>query len=187
MLETKLHDSKNEFGVITNFPHAQMGEKQNAPLVLGMQPGIEETVVLNEGEEVSAKHNAGDENLYFCQHLTGGASHPGIIVETAGLANIKPPRPVYRPRLSVELVRGGKISQIQLERIIYAGQAHRQRLPESAARGNIYRRRHGSRKNRHYLGNYSRQLVFGTEAHGLVQRQIRFNQSRERRDDKAGA
>lgn len=137
MLETKLHDSKNEFGVITNFPHAQMGEKQNAPLVLGMQPRIEETVVLNEGEEVSAKQNAGDENLYFCQHLTGGAKHPGIIVETAGLANIKPPRPVYRPHLPVELVISGKISQIQLERIIYAGQAHGQRLPESAARAGI--------------------------------------------------
>lgn len=77
------------------------------------------------------------ENLYFCHHLTGGAAHPGKIVETAGLANIKPPRPAYRPRLPLELIMSGKISQIQLERIIYAGQAHTQRLPNSAARPGI--------------------------------------------------
>ena len=49
------------------------------------------------------RNGAGDalmgENLYECHHLTGGAKHPGRIVETPGLANIKPPRPTYRPRL----------------------------------------------------------------------------------------
>ncbi|MDQ3374710.1 MAG: strawberry notch family protein, partial [Acidobacteriota bacterium] len=43
-----------------------------------------------------------EENLYRCHHLTGGAKHPGTIVETPGLANIKPPRPSYRPRLPKE-------------------------------------------------------------------------------------
>lgn len=137
MLEIKLHDSKNEFGVMTNFPNVQMGEQQNAPFVSESQSRTEETAVLNEGEESSAKQNAGDENLYICQHLTGGAKHPGIIVETAGLANIKPPRPVYRPRLPLELTTSGKISEIQLERIIYTGQAHEQSLPHSMARPGI--------------------------------------------------
>lgn len=77
------------------------------------------------------------ENLYFCHHLTGGVAHPGKIVETAGLANIKPPRPGYRPQLPLELITSGKISQIQFERIIYAGQAHTQRLPFSTARAGI--------------------------------------------------
>ena len=77
------------------------------------------------------------ENLYRCYHLTGGAKHPGRIVETPGLANIKPPRPVYRPYLPKELIESGKISEIQLERIIYAGQAHTQFLPGSAARAGI--------------------------------------------------
>jgi hypothetical protein len=36
-----------------------------------------------------------EENLYHCAYLTGGAGHPGLIVETAGLANIKPPLPIY--------------------------------------------------------------------------------------------
>ncbi len=65
MLETKLYNSKNEFGVMTNLPHAQTGEKQNAPFVSEMQPGIDETDTLDVSEEMSAKQNAGNENLYF--------------------------------------------------------------------------------------------------------------------------
>lgn len=79
-----------------------------------------------------------EENLYESCHLTGGADHPGRIVETPGLANIKPPRPTHRPHLPRKLIEtGGGISAIQLERIIYAGQAHAQRLPESTARAGI--------------------------------------------------
>ena len=55
-----------------------------------------------------------------------------------GLANIKPPRPVYRPNLPKELIESGKISEIQFERIIYAGQSHQSRLPfGKAARAGI--------------------------------------------------
>jgi hypothetical protein len=39
--------------------------------------------------------------------------------------------------LPVELITSGKISEIQLERIIYAGQTHEQRLPESVARAGV--------------------------------------------------
>ena len=44
---------------------------------------------------------------------------------------------LLRPRLPLELITSGKISQIQFERIIYAGQAHTQRLPYSMARAGI--------------------------------------------------
>lgn len=113
------------------------------------QPGVPITVAESEssepdltlgeknGNEVYEGSNKPSENLYLCHHLAGGAAHPGIVVETAGLANIKPPRPAHRPRLPRELVTSGKISQIQLERVIYAGQAHAQRLPESVARAGI--------------------------------------------------
>ncbi len=137
MLETKLNDSKNEFGMMINFPHAPKEEMQSAAFVPEMQPGIGETFAINANGTGSTNQNTNEENIYFCHHLTGGAKHPGIIVETAGLANIKPPRPIYRPRLPRELLTGGKISEIQLERIIYAGQAHETRLPQSNARAGI--------------------------------------------------
>ena len=78
-----------------------------------------------------------ESDFYRCHHLTGGARHPGLIVETPGLANIKPPRPAYRPILPIELIASGKISEIQLERIIYAGQAHASHLPFANARAGI--------------------------------------------------
>jgi hypothetical protein len=76
------------------------------------------------GERVSEE----TENTYECHYLTGGAKHPGKIIETPGLANIKPPRPTHRPCLPKKLIEDGEISQIQLERIIYTGQAHGQFL-----------------------------------------------------------
>lgn len=101
------------------------------------QPLLDTSADEKSGKVISGQLEIPDENLYFCHHLSGGAPHPGVIVETAGLANIKPPHPTYRPCLPIELITSGKISQIQLERIIYAGAAHTQRLPFSMARAGI--------------------------------------------------
>lgn len=75
--------------------------------------------------------------IYVPHYLRGGAKHPGLIVETPGLANVAPPPIVYRPHLPQNLSGQGLVSQFQFERIIYAGQAHRQRLGTSGARAGI--------------------------------------------------
>jgi hypothetical protein len=136
MLNPSLHKVGNSFGGNINYPAQSLNEVQNTVVEAVSTAPV---LILGEkqGNEICDESNKASENLYFCHHLIGGASHPGIVVETPGLANIKPPRPVYHPCLPVELVTNGKISQIQLERIIYAGQAHGQRLPESAARAGI--------------------------------------------------
>ncbi len=95
------------------------------------------TAINGQGNQDTDLGQTFEENLYDCAYLKGGPPHPGVIVETAGLANIKPPRPTYRPQLPVDLLTGGKISEIQLERIIYAGSAHNQILPGSKARAGI--------------------------------------------------
>ena len=123
-----------------NFTEEGIEQKSNS-----LPNQIEETDINSEEDfkaqpeknSNSDKTDKETENHYYCHHLTGGAQHPGVIVETVGLANIKPPRPVYRPRLPLKLIKSGRISQIQLERIIYAGQAHTQRLPFAMARAGI--------------------------------------------------
>jgi hypothetical protein len=137
MLETIFQNPKADFGVVPDFSNAAVGKEQKLALLAETPSETAESVAQKECEETSAKQNDSGESLYFCHHLTGGAAHPGIIVETAGLANIKPPRIVHRPRLPIELITSGKISEIQLERIIYAGQAHSQFLPETNARAGI--------------------------------------------------
>lgn len=72
---------------------------------------------------------------YSPRHIVGGAPHPGVIVETPGLANVEPPPIRYRPHLPTELATTGKLSAMQIERIIYAGQAHEQRLPDGSRAG----------------------------------------------------
>lgn len=73
--------------------------------------------------------------LYSPHHIVGGATHPGVIVETPGLANVEPPPITYRPQLPKQLSTSGKLSAMQIERIIYAGQAHEQRLADGARAG----------------------------------------------------
>src|SRR6266849_1646666 len=48
------------------------------------------------------------------------------------MASVVPPNITYRPRLPLEVVTEGRLSATQLERIIYAGQRHEQRLPDGA-------------------------------------------------------
>src|SRR6185369_14474442 len=69
---------------------------------------------------------------YISARLTGGIDHPAPLVETAAMAAVIPPPITYRPHLDPQLVIEGALSNIQLERICYAGQRHAQRLPSGA-------------------------------------------------------
>lgn len=69
---------------------------------------------------------------YVSARLTGGIDHPAPLVETAAMAAVIPPPITYRPYLDPQLVIAGALSNIQLERICYAGQRHSQRLPSGA-------------------------------------------------------
>ncbi|MGE3468426.1 MAG: strawberry notch family protein, partial [Pyrinomonadaceae bacterium] len=72
---------------------------------------------------------------YNPRFVLGGAPHPGVIVEPPGLANVEPPPITYHPHLPTELCTSGKLSAMQIERIIYAGQAHEQRLADGSRAG----------------------------------------------------
>ena len=51
------------------------------------------------------------------------------------MAAVLPPEITYRPHLWREIVTEGRLSDIQLERVIYAGQRHEQRLPDGSRAG----------------------------------------------------
>lgn len=69
---------------------------------------------------------------YVSQRLHGGIDHPAPLVESAAMAAVIPPPITYRPHLDPQLVIDGALSNIQLERICYAGQRHSQRLATGA-------------------------------------------------------
>ena len=51
------------------------------------------------------------------------------------LRAVTPPDITYKPHLAPEIVGEGRLSDIQLERVIYAGQRHEQRLPDESRAG----------------------------------------------------
>src|SRR5437764_13013596 len=72
---------------------------------------------------------------YVPAKVTGGRPHPAVIVESASMAAVTPRDMTYKPHLAPEIVREGRLSDIQLERVIYAGQRHEQRLPDGSRAG----------------------------------------------------
>ncbi len=69
---------------------------------------------------------------YVSVRLHGGIDHPAPLVETAAMAAVIPPPITYLPHLAPQLVIDGALSNVQLERICYAGQRHSQRLATGA-------------------------------------------------------
>ena len=74
---------------------------------------------------------------YQPQRLTidGAHKHPGKLVQSAAMAATEPPVPHYVPRLPQSVIDQGQLSLPQLEAVVYAGQAHEQRLPGGQRRG----------------------------------------------------
>lgn len=67
--------------------------------------------------------------------VRGAKEHPGVLAESAAMSAVEPPTPTYQPQLPEEVVREGKLSNAQLESIVYAGQAHQQTLPNGETKG----------------------------------------------------
>ena len=57
-------------------------------------------------------------------HIPGAKPHPTTLVQSAAMASVAPPRPSYRPHLPGKIIKGGILSDAQLESVIHAGDAH---------------------------------------------------------------
>ncbi len=76
-------------------------------------------------------HEVGLYQAYRLGRITipGAAPHPSPLVESGPMASVAPPAPTYRPILPAALLEGQRLSDAQLETVIYAGEAHAQMLP----------------------------------------------------------
>ena len=67
--------------------------------------------------------------------IPGSKPHPGKLVQSAAMSAMLPPKPTYKPSLPQEIIKQGKLSDAQLEPVVYAGQAHSVMLPEGIRKG----------------------------------------------------
>ncbi len=58
--------------------------------------------------------------------IPGAVPHPTKLVQSAAMASVAPPRPSYRPKLPSDIC--ARLSDAQLETVIYAGEAHSDHL-----------------------------------------------------------
>ena len=65
----------------------------------------------------------------------GSHPHPANVVESAMMACVEPPDVSYRHHLPAEVIAEGRISDLQVEDVIYAGQATSSYLPDGSRKG----------------------------------------------------
>jgi hypothetical protein len=67
--------------------------------------------------------------------VRGSQPHPANVVESTAMACVEPPDVTYRHHLPPEVVVEGRISNLQIEDVIYAGQATSALLPDGTRKG----------------------------------------------------
>ncbi|MGE0705626.1 MAG: strawberry notch-like NTP hydrolase domain-containing protein, partial [Vicinamibacterales bacterium] len=67
--------------------------------------------------------------------VRGAQRHPANVVESTTMASVEPPDVTYRHHLPPDVIVEGRISDLQLEDLIYAGQAAESFLPDGSRKG----------------------------------------------------
>lgn len=67
--------------------------------------------------------------------IGGAKKHPGNLVESAAMGAVFPPDITYQPKIPKSVIESGKLSDAQMETVVYAGQAHSETLPNGQRRG----------------------------------------------------
>jgi len=67
--------------------------------------------------------------------VKGSLPHPANVVESTAMACVEPPDVTYRHHLPAEVIVEGRVSNIQIEDVIYAGQATSVILPDGSRKG----------------------------------------------------
>jgi len=67
--------------------------------------------------------------------VPGMKPHPTALVESSAMASVQPPNPTYSPKIPKKIIEDGVLSEAQIEQVVYAGQAHQQKLGNGERKG----------------------------------------------------
>jgi len=105
--------------------HARIHEHEIGQLETSIAP---QTVDIEEGTVFAA---------YRVQKaiVRGAHPHPANVVESTAMACVEPPDVAYRHHLPADIIAEGRVSNLQVEDVIYAGQATSVLLPDGSRKG----------------------------------------------------
>ncbi len=67
--------------------------------------------------------------------VRGSHCHPANVVESAAMASVEPPDPTYEHHVPADAIAEGRVSDLQVEDVVYAGQATEGLLPNGCRKG----------------------------------------------------
>lgn len=97
--------------------------------------------------------------------VRGTEPHPANVVESTAMASVEPPDVTHRHRVPAEVLLEGRVSDLQLEDVIYAGQATEVFLPDGSRKGHWNGDGTGIGKGREIYGFIYDQLERGRRKH----------------------
>lgn len=113
------------------------GSRRNSDVVSPVETSGVTVTTKTDSKKVQVEN----ENDVFANYhpskvsVPGAKPHPADLVESAAMASVPPPDPTYTPNLPKDVIEEGKLSEAQIENIVYAGQAHSQMLESGERRG----------------------------------------------------
>lgn len=93
--------------------------------------------------------------------IRGAKPHPADLVESAAMASVPMPETSYSPHLPKEVISEGRLSEAQLEAVIYAGTAFEQKNADGTRRGFFIGDGTGVGKGREISGVITDQMAQG--------------------------
>lgn len=111
---------------------ARVGAAQPARLTLSSPNAVElayEALDWTPPEAARLSDAIYEEYALQAIRVPGAAPHPTKLVQSTAMASVAPPRPSYRPLLPADIC--ARLSDAQLETVIYAGEAHSDHLAGS--------------------------------------------------------
>lgn len=149
---------------------------------VGSDVGSDGNPILKTTAKQSPKKASKQDNGIFAGYtptkltVKNAKSHPADIVESSAMSAVSAPILTYKPNLPQELIDSGKLSDIQLESISYAGQAFEQKLPNGSRKGFFIGDGTGVGKGRQIAGvildNFNhggKKALWISQASGLVE------------------
>lgn len=118
--------------------------------------------------------------------VRGAQSHPANVVESTAMASVEPPDVTYRHHLPSEVIAEGRISDLQLEDVIYAGQATEVMLADGSRKGHWNGDGTGIGKGREIYAFIYEQLQQGRSRHVHVSASHQLRADAERDRDAVG-